>query len=187
LDLSFFRFVSIHVPSSMGPNEERAVIESIQRFPDWKWPLILHPDTVVDFSLWHELGELVCVENMDQRKSTGRTEQELSSIFEKLPHAGFCFDIGHAWQVDPTMSEAYWILKSYRKRLVQVHVSEVNSRSKHDVLSYTTIQSFREVAEMIPPGIPLILETPVQREEMQQEIYKARFALRLAESVHLVA
>ena len=129
------------------------------------------------FGLWRELGSLLCIENMDKRKPIGRTASELDVIFGQLPDTKFCFDIGHAWQVDPTMTEAYWILKCHRERLVQIHVSEVNSRSKHDSLSYATIQSFRDVAHMIPPELPLILETPVSQEKMHEEMKKARFAL----------
>jgi endonuclease IV len=113
---------------------------------------------------------------MDKRKPSGRTQPELDVIFQRLPLARLCFDIGHAWQVDPTMNEAYEILKCYRERILQVHVSEVNSRSKHDVLSYSTIQSFRDIAHMIP-SVPLILETPVLQSEMRQEMNKVRFAL----------
>jgi hypothetical protein len=176
LDLSSFRYVSIHLPSLMDSSEERLVVKSLHYLEYTKWPLILHPDTVTDFGLWRELGDRVCIENMDKRKPVGRTERELESIFQQLPDARFCFDIGHACQVDPTMNEAYGILKCYREKLAQIHVSEVNSLSKHDVLSYSTIQSFRDVAHLIP-NVPLILETPVLQDQMRREVNKVRFAL----------
>ena len=177
LDFSRFEFCSLHLPSLMNAEEERTVVRSSQTLLWRKWPLIVHPDAISDFGLWRELGPLLCIENMDKRKPIGRTASELDVIFGQLPEAKFCFDIGHAWQVDPTMTEAYWILKCHRERLVQIHVSEVNSRSKHDSLSYATIQSFRDVAHMIPPELPLILETPVSQEKMHEEMKKARFAL----------
>jgi hypothetical protein len=176
LDLSLFQYVSIHLPSLMGRSEERSVVQSLHYLNNPKWPLILHPDTITDFGLWRELAERVCIENMDKRKPIGRTERELESIFEQLPDARFCFDIGHACQVDPTMNEAYGILKCYREKIEQIHVSEVNSRSKHDVLSYSTIQSFRDVAHLIP-NVPLILETPVLQDQMRREVNKVKFAL----------
>jgi len=177
LDLSRFEFCSLHLPSLMNAEEERTVVRSSQTLLWRKWPLIVHPDAISDFGLWRELGPLLCIENMDKRKPIGRTASELDVIFGQLPDTKFCFDIGHAWQVDPTMTEAYWILKCHRERLVQIHVSEVNSRSKHDSLSYATIQSFRDVAHMIPPELPLILETPVSQEKMHEQMKKARFAL----------
>jgi hypothetical protein len=176
LDLSGFDYISIHLPSLMNTSEERQVVKSLHGLPHQEWPLILHPDTVSDFSIWRDLGDRLCIENMDKRKPSGRTQPELDLIFQQLPMARLCFDIGHAWQVDSTMNEAYEILKCYREKIAQIHVSEVNSRSKHDVLSYSTIQSFRDIAHMIP-SVPLILETPVLQSEMRQEINKVRFAL----------
>ena len=177
LQLATFEYISIHLPSAMNSIEERKVAQTSEVFARRRWPVVLHPDAISDFGIWRDLGDVLCIENMDNRKPIGRTERELESSFDRLPSAGFCFDIGHAWQVDPTMTEAYSMLKSYRDRLVQVHVSEVNSNSKHDSLSYSTMQSFRDVAHLIPIGTPLILETPVHRDQIQREIRKARFAL----------
>jgi len=174
LDLSLFKYVSIHLPSQMYVDEERSVAESIRHVPQ-NYPLILHPDAVSDLGLWRSLSNRLCIENMDSRKPIGRTERELDQIFDQLPNAQLCFDIGHARHVDPTMNVAYGILKCFRDRIVQVHVSEVNSRSKHDILSYATMQSFRDVAHMIP-HVPLILETPVSQRDMCQEMNKVRFA-----------
>ncbi len=75
------------------------------------------------------------------------------------------------------MTEAYLILRDFGSRLRQVHVSEVNTRSKHDVLSYTSILAFQQVAHLIPDNIPLILETPVPIEKMEAEIERVREAL----------
>jgi hypothetical protein len=69
---------------------------------------------------------------MDKRKPAGRSAAELGRIFAELPDATFCFDIGHARQFDPTMTEAWLILKEFGSKLRQVHVSEVNTRSKGD-------------------------------------------------------
>lgn len=187
LDLSAFEYVSIHLPSAMSASEERVVVQTVQPILCRKFPLILHPDAIQDFGPWRALGGLVCVENMDKRKLIGRTEAELGAIFRELPSAKLCFDIGHAAQVDPTMTQAYFILKCYREKIGQIHVSEVNSRSKHDSLSYATIQSFRDVAHMIPEGIPIILETPVAPGRMQEEMNKARFALAPAAASELVS
>jgi|ERR1700691_1092567 len=187
LDLSAFDYVSIHLPSAMNAAEEKVVVQSLEPIQDRKFPLILHPDAIHDFAVWRAYGGLVCVENMDMRKLIGRTEPELAAIFRELPDARLCFDIGHAAQVDPTMTEAYFILKRHRERVTQIHVSEVNSRSKHDSLSYATMQSFRDVAHMLPAGLPIILETPVAPERMPEEMDKARYALGMSAASGLMA
>ena len=77
------------------------------------------------------------------------------------------------------MTEAYLILKEFGSKLRQVHVSEVNTRSKHDSLSYASILAFQEVAHLIPKTIPLILETPAVEADLELQIAAARQALPL--------
>ena len=77
------------------------------------------------------------------------------------------------------MTEAYLMLREFGSKLRQVHVSEVNTRSKHDPLSYASILAFQEVAHLIPANVPLILETPVAEDRIKAEITKVREALPL--------
>ena len=58
-----------------------------------------------------------------------------------------------------------------------MHVSEVNTSSRHDPLSYASILAFQDVAHLIPSNVPLILETPVREEDIDTEIAKVREAL----------
>lgn len=179
LDLSAFQYISIHAPSQYDPGWEGVLWDRLHSEAWRGWPIIVHPDAISDFGLWRELGPSVCIENMDKRKPIGRTADELAEVFEELPAATLCFDIGHARQLDLTMTEAYLILREFASRLSQVHVSEVNARSKHDPLSYSSILAFQEVAGLIPAEVPLILETPVCEEQVQAEIAKVRQALPL--------
>jgi hypothetical protein len=179
LDLAGFHYISIHAPSFFDSAWEATLRNRLGDEINRAWPVVVHPDAITDFGLWRELGETVCIENMDKRKPIGRTAEELSCVFRKLPDATFCFDIGHARQVDLTMTEAYLILREFGPRLRQVHVSEVNSRSKHDALSYSSMIAFREVSHLIPDHVPLILETPVEENDMDTEIEKVREALPL--------
>jgi endonuclease IV len=137
----------------------------------------VHPDVCHDFKLWERFGAQLCIENMDRRKTVGRTVVELQEIFAKLPEASFCFDFGHARQVDSTMAEAHFMLKKFDRRLKQVHVSEVNTSSKHDTLSYASVLAFREVAPLLREEVPVILETPVSEDGLVSEMRLAMEAL----------
>jgi hypothetical protein len=177
LDLTGFQYVSVHAPSVFAAEWEMTLADLLKRRIAQRWPIVVHPDAIRDFGTWRELGSSVCIENMDKRKPVGRTAKELKAIFDQLPEATLCFDIGHARQFDPTMTEAWMILREFGGKLRQVHVSEVNTRSKHDPLSYASILAFREVAHLIPDEVPLILETPVREEDIEAEIAKVRGAL----------
>jgi sugar phosphate isomerase/epimerase len=176
LDLTQFDYVSIHAPSFFKREQEPSVVHTLVNLAARDWPIIVHPDAIYDWDRWRPLGGALCLENMDKRKPSGRSADEMNRFFELLPEAGFCFDIGHARQFDSTMTEAYLLLSAFQKRLRQVHVSEVNTSSKHDVMSYGSILAFRTVAHLIPVGIPLILETPTRPQELEAEIKQVRHA-----------
>ena len=136
-------------------------------------------------SKWRSLGDNLCIENMDKRKPMGQTARDLSNIFKSLPNASLCFDIGHARQVDPTMSEASAILRIFRDRIKQLHVSEVNTQSKHDCLSLESILAFQKVAHLVPAETPVILESKVEESGIEEEIENALTALGTEELLAL--
>jgi Ni,Fe-hydrogenase III small subunit len=177
LNLEGFTYISVHAPSKYNPVREDEVISLLQQVAERHWPIIIHPDAIQNFSSWHVFKDLLFIENMDKRNITGRTARELTEIFQKLPQAKLCFDLGHCRQVDPTMNESYLILQQFRARLGQLHVSEVNSRSTHDSLSDAAVCAFEKIASMIPEDVPVILESPISSEEVQSEIHRARLAL----------
>jgi hypothetical protein len=180
LELSGFEYVSIHAPSQFFAESEGWIFQELYDIRHRGWPIVVHPDTLYDFSLWRLLGNLLCIENMDKRKPVGRTAHELEWLFQQCPDASFCFDIGHARQVDTSMIEAYRMLKRFSERLRQVHVSEVNTRNKHDPLSLVSIIDFQEVAAFISPAVPVIIESIVTEDQIGAEINRVRKALAIA-------
>jgi hypothetical protein len=182
LDLRRYKYVSFHAPSRFTAEEERVLVERLNCLPA-EWPIILHPDAISDFALWLPFESRLAIENMDRRKPIGRTVEELTSIFEKLPNATFCFDIGHARQCDTSMTEAYKLLKCFRSRIKQVHISEVNTASQHDPISFAARLAFQEVASLVPPEVPIIIESRVSEPEIGREILRAAEALPEFDSV----
>lgn len=177
LDLRQFDYISVHAPSALDPNYENIALELLAAVQQRNWPIIVHPDAMHRVAEWNRFGELLYIENMDIRKPVGQTASQLAAIFAVLPRARLCFDIGHARQFDPTMSEAAQILLQFRDRLCQLHISDVNAQSKHDPLSLEAVMSFRRVASLIPPDVPIILESRVAETEIQREINNAIRAL----------
>jgi hypothetical protein len=177
LDLSKFEYISFHAPSAIEQAYESAAIELLAAVAGRKWPIIVHPDAMHAPRDWAVLGDCLCIENMDKRKPIGQTATDLAKIFEMLPDASLCFDIGHARQVDPTMSEAWSILRRFQGRIKQLHVSEVNTQSKHDPISYASFLAFQKVSHLLPTEAPIILESRVEESEISEEIQNALAAL----------
>lgn len=173
LELDKYRYVSIHAPSRLERLTEADVVEVLNDLPRRfrQAPIVTHPDVIRDASVWNRLGSRLCIENMDKRKATGRTADELAEIFERSPDAKFCFDAGHARQIDPTMFEAHRMLSRFGDRLRQVHFSFVNTASGHEPLNFESLHSLRKIVDLLPPDVPIILETPVTSESrLRREI-----------------
>jgi hypothetical protein len=173
-ELKQFEYVSFHAPSKRCRFTEADFVGKLRQVAARGWAIIVHPDVIEDFDLWRSLGAAVCIENMDKRKEIGRTAAQLQAIFDKLPEATFCFDIGHARQVDPTMMEASLFLRMFHDRLRQVHMSFVNSQSRHERLNFESISAFSSVSRLIKESIPIILETPVTADDVEEEITNAK-------------
>jgi hypothetical protein len=177
LDLKQFRYVSVHVPSKFQTLTEAEVASSLRPCIDQGRPIVIHPDIIRDKSCWRAFGSLLCIENMDKRKSTGRTADELASFFDAFPEATFCFDVAHARQVDPTMNEAREMLRRFGRALRQVHISEIDAAGHHERLSMTTILSARKIASFIGADIPIIIESRITAEDLDREIDAVESAL----------
>jgi hypothetical protein len=170
LDLRQFCHVSVHAPSRFGRDEEPHVVAQLQQACAHGLDVVVHPDAMLDPHVWAPLGNRLCLENMDKRKPTGRTVEELDPFFAVLPSAGLCFDIAHARQVDGSMTEAYRILTAYTNRIRQVHVSEVNTASRHARVSEAATADFREVIDLIPLDTPVINEALVNPADVGDEL-----------------
>lgn len=176
LDLTAFRYVSVHVPSKINEFSEARIIALLASIKARNIPIVVHPDIISDAGLWRQFGPLLLIENLDKRKPTGRDKEELDAIFSLLPEAGLCFDIAHARQVDPTMAEATNILRSFAGRLRQIHASGLNANSTHGPISGAASFAFSQITHLIPPEIPIILESPVTIEQIGEEIAFAHAA-----------
>lgn len=187
LDLAKYRFISVHAPGRIPRSEEHVVVSLLKTLTRRGWPVVLHPDAICDVAVWRELGPSLLLENMDKRKDTGRTVDELEPFFRSLPEARLCFDIAHARQVDGTMTEAYRILKRFGSRLAEIHISEVTSGSGHERISPSAGRAFQKVAALIPSDIPVILESRIGREEIANELLRAKTALTPPATANLAA
>jgi hypothetical protein len=179
LNLDAFEFVSLHAPSGFSVVHERHVLDRLRAAVDQGISVVVHPDVISTPPAWKVLGSMLLIENMDKRKSVGKTARDLALLFSQFPDAGLCFDIGHARQVDPTMTEAQLILETFSGRLREVHISEVNTSSRHDPLSFYAICAFQSVAAFIPDSVPIVLETLIDQgqSDVLTEIDKAQKAL----------
>jgi sugar phosphate isomerase/epimerase len=148
-----FRYVSVHGPSKNLLGDEQKLVAELGRLAGSASAIVMHPDTIENASIYRALGHKLLLENMDDRKQSGRYPQELAPLFDELPDAGFCFDVPHAWSVDPTMDLAGELLDSYGARLRHVHLSSLSPERHHVPLT-------AEDEELFSPTLKRCLDVP---------------------------
>jgi hypothetical protein len=77
------------------------------------------------------------------------------------------------------MLEAKLILEQHSDRLAEVHISEVNTASRHDPISEYAVKAFQSVAHLIPECTPIVLETLIDsgQSSIARELRRAAEAL----------
>ena len=154
-----FRYVSVHAPAKAFGEADVARLAEI---PLSIRSIVAHPDTITDFAPYRAVGNRLVLENMDGRKPTGRTADELADYFDCLPAAGFCFDIAHAYSLDPTLELAHDLLDRFRTRLRQVHLSSLDVLGRHIPLTASDEEMFAPVLDRCR-DVPWILEAEPPR------------------------
>jgi hypothetical protein len=157
-----FRYVSVHAPTKHLRMSDAELVAALAQLPPWVDAVVVHPDVIEDVIAYRRLGALVAVENMDPRKSAGRTADELDALLAALPEAGFCFDVAHAAAVDPLLDAAHELLDRFRGRLRHLHVSSLDDDQHHEPLSDADETAWAGVLRRCR-DVPWILEAPLSR------------------------
>lgn len=155
-----FRYLSVHAPTKDRRMPERELVARLAALPAWVDAIVVHPDAMADPAAYRALGSRLVVENMDPRKPTGRTAEELEPVMWALPEAGFCFDIAHAAAVDPTLREGERLLDRFAPRLRHLHVSALDAEGHHVELSAADDARFAWLLRRCQ-DVPWILEAPL--------------------------
>lgn len=154
-----FRYISIHGPSKHREMEEERLVRELVDIARYASGIVMHPDTIDRLETFRPLGSKLLLENMDSRKPDGRTPEELDRAFGELPEAGFCFDIAHAWSIDPSMEVANDLLDGLGGRLRHVHLSSLSEDLHHVSLTDEDEELFSPVLRRCL-DVPWIFEAP---------------------------
>jgi endonuclease IV len=172
--LKKFRYVSIHLPNIMYKNDSETinVISQINSFCERTRIdlLVLHPDFVEDWDVIQKFNVNVAIENMDNRKNSGKTPEEIQ-ILTQEHNLDFVLDINHVFTVDPTMNLREKFLNLLGERLREFHVSGYSKEFIHMPISESK-QDF--LLKGLLKKVPIILESSFNLEcspeKMKQEV-----------------
>lgn len=176
-----FAYLSFHAPSSFPADQEDHVVSALERVFARGWNIVVHPDVIYTPRLWERFGRQLLIENMDRRKSLGRTVTEIRWFLERLPRARLCLDLAHARQLDTTLTLLWSFTTLFRARIAEVHISELDSHCRHLPLSWQSIADYRSFAKALV-DVPVIIESMLGQNDTdmrQQELRLARTALAM--------
>jgi len=183
LDLTSFTYVSFHAPSSFPRDKEQRVLDLLKCVSKKGWNIIVHPDVIYTPHLWKFLGKHLLIENMDRRKSVGRTARELSDIFGDLPQARLCLDMAHARQMDTTLTSLWDIIHRYHDRIAEIHISELDSNCQHRPMSEGAVSAYQSLAGYLHHHTHVIIESMLDKlptNLRMEELHLAQIALSTA-------
>jgi len=161
LPLASFTYISLHAPSSFPESRENEVIDLLHPVSQRGWNIIVHPDVMYRPERWQCFGERLLIENMDRRKSIGRTADELKSLFQELPEAQLCLDVAHARQLDTSLTLLWEIIWEFGDRIKEVHISELDSFCQHRPMSNGAVRDYQRIADAIGSSTPVVIESMI--------------------------
>ncbi|MFA5962053.1 MAG: hypothetical protein WC848_05205 [Parcubacteria group bacterium] len=154
-----FAHVSIHAPTDLRYKlnfETMSVLGHITRAHErFNFDcVVIHPDTVDDWSVLKNLSLPISVENSDWRKKSYGTVSNLEQLFE-INNFGFVLDLNHCFSIDPLMRLAQLMIEKFYDRISEIHLS--GFVEYHEPL-FLTRQL--EILNAVPEkgNIPIILE-----------------------------
>lgn len=159
LETTSFRYVSFHAPSSFEPEQEKEVVKLLEPVFQRGWNIVVHPDVIRKPALWRHFGSCLLIENMDRRKSVGRTVKELVAVFERLPEAKMCLDVAHARQLDTTLTLLFELIRQFQDRIAEIHISELDSHCRHVPMSRCAVNDYRSLPWLKALAVPVIIES----------------------------
>lgn len=177
--LDSFQYVSFHAPSSFKQEHEDHIVSLLSKVADRGWNIIVHPDVIYSPARWEQLGSRLLIENMDRRKATGRSVAEINTLLQKLPRARICLDLAHARQLDTTLTLLWSLTTTFRDRIAEIHISDLDSRCRHHVLSCQSVLDYQRFAPLLQ-NIPVIIESVLYNHQpalRDQELHLAREAM----------
>lgn len=158
-DVSGFRQVSLHSPSKVRYGNDastRDLLAEIQKMC-LAIPVkvvVFHPDLVDCWEIFSEFDIPYAFENMDHRKTFGKSVSDLRYVFSRCD-SGFVLDLNHCYSIDPTMATARELIERFGDRLCEIHLS--GFAGYHELLC-DTLQT--GIMDAMPDlDVPIILES----------------------------
>lgn len=156
-----FSYRSIHFPSNgiiyRDDEETNKIIQKIEKFylETNANVAIIHPDLVEDWQVFRKYNLNWAIENMDDRKESYKTVEDLKRFFEENPNWNFVLDLNHCYSNDKTMLLADDMINNFRNKIIHYHLS--GCFELHDPLFETKQDFIIDYSRKV--NVPIIIES----------------------------
>ena len=172
-DLRYIRglkYVSIHAPfritrrSTDRKEIERLLtrIEKIYMDTNSK-AVIIHPADLPKPDILNKYSFKVITETVPKSHKEYRN-LKLEKVFKKYPSIGLCLDVAHSYRNSKTETE--YIVKKFKKRIKQVHISGVYRNRDHIDLKSSTKDFMKSIEPIEELDVPIIIEEGFDKGKM---------------------
>jgi len=182
-DLESFNYVSLHAPKHEYCRNKKTlaifnVIENLNKIRPLDL-VVFHPDLVKDFTVFDDVNFPIAFENMDNRKFSFKTPDEMRELIGRNEKYNMVLDINHVFVNDQSMVSAGIFYNLLRERIKEIHLSGCDTNQKdfyHDPLFKTRNNEIIDAVK--GKTTPIIIESVMSPEEVEKEINYVREILK---------
>lgn len=160
--LEKIKYLSLHAPTDIIYKDDRrtlkllSLLDKINKILNFNF-IVFHPDVVKDKGLLKIFDLPVAIENMDQRKTTGKNVEQIKDF---IFGTGFqvLIDLNHCLVNDPTLQLAQNFWDEFKEKVCGFHIS--GYEFLHEPLFQTKQDEL--ISFVKNKDRPIIIESPIQ-------------------------
>ncbi|MCB9359237.1 hypothetical protein H6503_04860 [Candidatus Woesearchaeota archaeon] len=158
------KYVSIHAPfhlpwRSNGMEDllkQLKLIEKLYKTVKAK-TVVIHPQDMLPPKILNRFRFHISTENMEPGHNISHAH--LKKILKAFPRAGLCLDAAHAYLYSKDETSA--ILKKFKGKVSQVHLSGTYKKKEHQSMRICTDSFYNSIVPLKKTELPIIIEEDI--------------------------
>ncbi len=126
-DLSGFKYISLHAPDDLYYDDNKETLNVLKNIEKNHKRLnfdcvVVHPNVVVDWSVFDDFDLPFAFENLDKGKGFGESVEDIRKVFSFVD-CNMVLDLTHAYTIDSSMGLAKNLYEEFYEKISQIHLS----------------------------------------------------------------
>ena len=183
--LRSLKYVSIHAPFNLSDSsKEEDIIKRMDKIQEVynqvkASNVIIHPQQLPEKRILAKYKMRISIENMEKGKYS--KIRNLQNMLKKHPKKGLCLDISHAYGI--SKKDTANIIKKFKERITQIHLSGTYKRVKHRSLRIVTPSFIKSIHPIRKLRVPIILEEDMTKDISRKSMNYVKKEVEYASSL----